>query len=653
MGVSWVFEHDKTAKEVERLLEGGGAEQIGTYTVDCLPYTPNDKVEYEPSQVAAQSAHMMTEMMQMFFPLYHILKMTSSNPMWRVVFEHIDEFRASVNRHCSHLESWQIMSYTVATCFFIMWIRRINHSDKPFFQRARSSIYSIIRSLPWVKRRVKADLERARREIEEEVHQYDQKRDFYKFLPEHPLGGEELLSEARQYAAMGERRYMEHYDPRTRNQDLSLCAKIYDLFSHSDPHRSDAFPGARKMEAEILRMCLSMFHGGQEACGVVAGGGTEVMLLACLAYRNRGIARGMYHPEIVAPSTAHPALDKAAELFGMTIRRVPVREDDRVHAAAVKRAIGPHTCMIVASAPNHTTGTVDPIERLSEIAQQFGVPLHVDCCLGGFLLPFMEYCDYSIPTFDFRLPGVTSISIDLHRYGQAPRSCSVLMYRDQSMLRHQCFCNSDWAGGVYATPTLAGGRDGGAVATAWATLLGKGRDGYITACHRVVETTRRLADLLSDIDGITLRGAADLCIVAFETTLGDIYVLVDFMTTKGWHVDPLLSPEAARVPITLRMCEEGVLEAFVEDVIEGLRYLGENPTKTTKTSAFYHMLQTVADRSLVDELSLIRLQAHYSIPPPLDREHRSVRALSEYGRKMSTLEREGLTKEKLSAEKAQ
>ncbi|WKY05378.1 hypothetical protein Q1695_005969 [Nippostrongylus brasiliensis] len=559
-----------------------------------------------------------------------------SNPMWRIVFEHVDEARAFVNRQSSHLESWQIMSYTMAACFFIMWVRRVNHSDKPFAQRLRCCVYSIIRSLPWVKRRVKADLERARREIEEEVHQSDLKRDFYKFLPEHPLGGEELLSEARQYAAMGERRYMEHYDPRTRAQDMSLCAKIYDLFSHSDPHRSDAFPGARKMEAEVLRMSLSMFHGGAEACGVVAGGGTEAMLLACLAYRNRGIAMGMYDPEIIAPSTAHPALDKAAELFGLTVRRIPVREDDRVHAAAVKRAIGPHTCMIVASAPNHITGTVDPIEKLSEVAQRFGIPLHVDCTLGGFLLPFMEYCDYSIPTFDFRLPGVTSIAIDLHRYGQAPRSCSVLMYRDSSMLRHQCFCVSDWAGGVYATPTLAGGRDGGAVAAAWATLLGKGRDGYITACHRVVEGTRRLAELLSDIDGITLRGAADLCIVTFETSVGDIYVLVDFMTTKGWHVDPLLSPEAARVPVTLRMCEEGVLEAFVEDVLEGLRYLTENPTKTTKTSAFYHMLQTVADRMLVDELSLIRLQAHYSIPPPLET-HRSIRTFSVDGRKMSML----------------
>ncbi|EPB78817.1 hypothetical protein ANCCEY_02096, partial [Ancylostoma ceylanicum] len=155
---------------------------------------------------------------------------TSSHPMWRVVFEHVDEARALVNRQCSHLESWQIMSYTIAMCFLVMWFRRMNRSDKPFIHRMRSSVYSIIRSLPWVKRRVKADLERARKEIEEEVHQ---------------------------------------------------CDQIYDLFSHSDPHRSDAFPGARKMEAEILRMSLSMFHGGAEACGVVAGGGTEVTLLAC------------------------------------------------------------------------------------------------------------------------------------------------------------------------------------------------------------------------------------------------------------------------------------------------------------------------------------------------------------------------------------
>ncbi|CAJ0602401.1 unnamed protein product [Cylicocyclus nassatus] len=291
---------------------------------------------------------------------------STSHPMWRVVFEHVDEARAMVNRQCSHLESWQIISYTISMCFLIVWFRRMNRSDKPFIQRFRSSVYSVIRSLPWVKRRVKADLERARREIEEEVHQCDQKRDFYKFLPEHPLNPEDILSEARQYAAMGERRYMEHYDPRSRTHDMALCAKIYDLFSHSDPHRSDAFPGARKMEAEVLRMALSMFHGGVEACGVVAGGGTEATLLACLAYRNRAWARGMYRPEIVAPSTAHPALDKAANLFGMTVRRIPVREDDRVHAAAVKRAIGPHTCMIVASAPNHITGTVDPIEKLSE-----------------------------------------------------------------------------------------------------------------------------------------------------------------------------------------------------------------------------------------------------------------------------------------------
>uniref|UniRef100_A0A1I7WN94 DUF4220 domain-containing protein n=1 Tax=Heterorhabditis bacteriophora TaxID=37862 RepID=A0A1I7WN94_HETBA len=177
---------------------------------------------------------------------------SSSHSMWRIVIEHVDEFRALFNRSCTHLEAWQVVSFSISLCFLITWIRHINRSDKSLFLRIKCTLYTIMRSLPWVRRRVQADFERARKDIEEEVHQWDQLRDFYKFLPERSIGGEELISEARQYASMGERRYMEHYDPRTRTEDLSVCAKIYDLFSHSDPHRSDAFPGARKMEAEVL-----------------------------------------------------------------------------------------------------------------------------------------------------------------------------------------------------------------------------------------------------------------------------------------------------------------------------------------------------------------------------------------------------------------
>lgn len=172
-------------------------------------------------------------------------------------------------------------------------------------------------------------------------------REFYKFLPERCMEPEEILADGRRYAMMGERRYMQHYDPQTKTEDMQLSAKLFDLFSHSDPHRSDAFPGVRKMEAEILKMTCAMFHGGKDACGVVAQGGTEALMLACLAYRNRSRARGEWRAEIVAPSTAHPALDKAASFFDMTIKRIPVSEtDDRADVGAMKRAIGPRTCMV-------------------------------------------------------------------------------------------------------------------------------------------------------------------------------------------------------------------------------------------------------------------------------------------------------------------
>ncbi|PAV86466.1 hypothetical protein WR25_15033 [Diploscapter pachys] len=564
-----------------------------------------------------------------------------SHSTYRVVFEQIDLVRRQFNRQTSHLEAWQIVSYTVSVCFLIAYIRRITRSDKPVLVQLRLWFFKILRSLPWVKRRIKADLERARQEIEEEVHQMDTQRDFYRFLPERPIEEDDLVAEARSYAQMGVRKYMEHYDPQTREQDLKVCARIFDLFSHTDPHRSDAFPGVRKMEAEVLRMCCSLFHGGPESGGVVASGGTEALLLACigntLSYRNLSRVHGDFKPEIIAPVTAHAALAKAAAFFDMRIIRVPVKADDRADVGAIKRAIGPHTCLIFASACNHITGTVDPIEKIANLAHKYSIPFHVDCTLGGFLLPFLEYCDINVPAFDFRLPGVSSISVDLHRYGQCPRSCSVLMYRNAFMLRYQCFRNNNWVGGTYSTPTMAGGRDGGAVATAWGTLLRKGRDGYINACSRVVEGTKYLAEKLLEIQGITIRGSADLCVVAFSTDNVDIYALVEQMVGKNWHVDALLSPVAARVPVTLSFCESGIVDKFVREVRETIADLQEKEalTKQSKLSAYYHMLQKMSDKSLVDELSLIRIHAHYSIPPPIER--KSIRTISVEGRKISMI----------------
>ncbi|CAP32624.2 Protein CBG13938 [Caenorhabditis briggsae] len=315
---------------------------------------------------------------------------------FRIALEYFDDLRILFNAKCSGLEAWQIVSYAISLCFFVAWLKRRIRSNEPPLVQIRKSIFSLLRSLPWVRRKLEADLAKAQVEIEEEVHQYDSMREFYKFLPERCMDSEEILADGRRYAMMGERRH------------------LFDLFSHSDPHRSDAFPGVRKMEAEILKMTCAMFHGGNDACGVVAGGGTEALMLACLAYRNRSRARGEWRAEILAPSTAHPALDKAAAFFDMTIKRIQVSEtDDTANVGAMKRAIGPRTCMIIASAPNHITGTVDPIEKLAKLAQRYHIPLHVDCTLA------VSYSrSWSTPT----TPCPLSISVCrvLRRF---PRTC--------------------------------------------------------------------------------------------------------------------------------------------------------------------------------------------------------------------------------------
>uniref|UniRef100_A0A1I7UZB4 Aminotran_1_2 domain-containing protein n=1 Tax=Caenorhabditis tropicalis TaxID=1561998 RepID=A0A1I7UZB4_9PELO len=210
------------------------------------------------------------------------------------------------------------------------------------------------------------------------------------------------------------------------------------------------------------------------------------------------------------------------------------------------------------------------------------------------------------------------------------------MYREPAFLRHQFFTNSEWPGGCYATPTMSGGRDGGAVATAWAIMLRKGRDGYINACQRIVEGTRQLAYRLQGIEGISIRGSADLCVVSFTTSDVNVYNVIDFMVAKGWHIDPLLSPVAARVPITLSMCEDGVIDHFMDDLEVGINNIKSmEPEKLGTTASFYQMLRKVNDKTLVDELSRIRLAAHYSIPPPSER--RSLRTLSVEGRKLSMM----------------
>jgi hypothetical protein len=248
-------------------------------------------------------------------------------------------------------------------------------------------------------------------------------------------------------------------------------AQAYARFLHVNTLQRDLCPSMSHMEYEIITMTADLLHGSavseldpnQKVCGVIGAGGTESILNAVLGYRNWAHSRGIEHPQMILPDTAHPAFLKGAHLFGLELVVVPTDPvSTLVDPAAVRAAITPRTAVIVGSAGNYAYGTIDPIEALSTIAVETGVGLHVDGCLGGWILPWGQRLGYAnIPVFDFRLPGVTSISADTHKYGYGPKGVSVLLWRDASYRRHHYFVEPDWNGGIYASAALLGSRSGG------------------------------------------------------------------------------------------------------------------------------------------------------------------------------------------------
>jgi sphinganine-1-phosphate aldolase len=276
------------------------------------------------------------------------------------------------------------------------------------------------------------------------------------------------------------------------SEHIGFLNEVYALHSQSNPLHIDVWPSAMKFESEVVAMTASMLGGDttqDEIVGTVTSGGTESIIMAMKAYRDRARSR---RPEMVIPSSAHVAFDKAAHYFGYKQIRVPVGADYRADVDAMARAVNRKTAVVVGSAPGFPHGVIDPISELSDMARERGIGFHTDGCLGGFLLPWAERLGYEIPAFDFRLPGVTSISADTHKYGYAAKGTSVVLYRGRSLRHYQYFVVTDWPGGLYFSPTMAGSRPGALLATAWAAMLAMGESGYIEATKDILEAGAKI-----------------------------------------------------------------------------------------------------------------------------------------------------------------
>lgn len=472
-----------------------------------------------------------------------------------------------------------------------------------------------LKAIPGVRNRLDKETGSMLADLESSLKPYKGQLPTFDKLPAQGRPQEEVLQELEQ---MKEREHERWKDGLVSgavyhgaDEHIDFVNRVYALHSQSNPLHADLWPSATKFEAEVVAMTASML-GAQEAnagkpaeehiCGALSSGGTESIMLALKTYRDWAHAtKGITRPEMVAPSSAHPAFDKAAHYFGIKMVRVPVAADHRADVAATRKAINRNTIVLIGSAPGFPHGVIDPIEELSELARQRGIGFHTDACLGGFVLPFAKKLGYPVPLFDFRLPGVTSMSADTHKFGYAAKGTSVVLYRGTGLREHQYFTATEWPGGIYFSPTFSGSRPGGLIAAAWATLVTMGEQGYLDATRRILETADALKRGIRAIPGLHVLGDP-LFVIAFGSDALDIYKVMDRMGSKGWSLNGLHKPAAVHLCVTLRHTQPGVADRFLEDLREAVEHVRANPEEKGTMAPVYGMAATVPFRGLLSDL---------------------------------------------------
>ncbi|XP_078463519.1 sphingosine-1-phosphate lyase 1 [Lampetra planeri] len=537
----------------------------------------------------------------------------------------------AVDSSCADARPWQLLLASCVCTLVLVRAYRIVHQPESLHSRVKKAFFRVVRRLPYLSTTIQGRVDDALHEMSKSLVSLPPGSSYLTRLPEQGLPAEAVISALRPYKEMGNADWKQGFVSGTvyhgEDKLTELLVKAYGEFAWSNPLHPDVFPGVRKMEAEIVAMSLDLFHGGPEACGTVTSGGTESILMACKAYRDMALARGVTQPEIVAPESCHAAFNKAAHYFGMTLRHVPL--DPRtmqVDIRAMRRAIGRNTAMLVGSAPQFPHGIIDPIEKISALGVAAGVPVHVDACLGGFLIVFMDAAGFPLLPFDFRLPGVTSISADTHKYGYAPKGSSVVLYSSPVIRHFQYFVAPDWMGGIYASPSIAGSRPGAIMAATWAAMVHHGRSGYVEATRKIVTTARLLGERLRTVPGLYVFGEPLVSVVAVGSRDFDIFRLSDALMVRGWHLNTLQFPSSIHIAVTLLHTRPGVAEKLLDDITSCVAEIMLTPTaKTTGKGAIYGMAQSIPDRSLITEITHGFLDCMFStrLPETTQRLHNS------------------------------
>ncbi|KAK5322584.1 Dihydrosphingosine phosphate lyase [Exophiala xenobiotica] len=507
------------------------------------------------------------------------------------------------------------------------------------YHSIHKNAYKMFLNLPGVRSQVSKQLEIAKKELEDKLVPSGPGTTHYRHLPKEPWTKEQLHTELESLAAMKRTRWEEGKVSGAvyhgESALLDIQSEAMRLFSVANPIHADVFPAVRKMEAEVVAMVLALFNAPESGAGATTSGGTESILMACLSARQKGYSeRRITEPEMIIPSTAHAAFHKAANYFKIKMHTVACPAPEyTVDVNRVRRLINPNTVLLVGSAPNYPHGIVDNIPALSKLAVSYKIPLHVDCCLGSFIMPCLAKAGFPSPWaeeggFDFRQPGVTSISVDTHKYGFAPKGNSCILYRNRQLREYQYFICPEWSGGVYGSPSIAGSRPGALIAGCWASMMFVGEKGYVDAAHKIVTTKLTIENAVKEHpvlkETLSIIGRPMVSVVAFESfdPAISVYDIADAMSKRHWHLNSLQDPPGVHVAVTLPMTKPGAVDSLINDLVAAVqeekekaldRLKAGGPIEKGKGSSaqLYGVAGSLPDKSIVEKMVVAYLDTLY------------------------------------------
>ena len=349
---------------------------------------------------------------------------------------------------------------------------------------------------------------------------------------------------------------------------LAVAEEAYRRFSGANALNTAAFPSLRQMQGEVIEMAGMWLGSPATAAGYFTSGGTESILMAVKAARDQfRTEASITHPNIVLPTSAHAAFDKAAAYFGVELRRVDVLPTWRADVAAMSERIDKNTIMIVGSAPQYPQGVIDDIPALAALAQRQDINCHVDACMGGVSLAYLGKLGHQIPPWNLQIDGVTSISVDLHKFGYTSKGASVIMYADKRLRSYQGFFTDQWLGGVYASSGMLGTKSGGAIAAAWAVMHFLGDDGYLGLTQSARVATEKLGHHISGHPHLSLLAQPDALLLSFianDPQRLNVYAVADEMWKRGWYIDRQEPPQSLHC--TVNAVHESVIDAMLIDL---------------------------------------------------------------------------------------